>query len=170
MRPDKGRGTVVLDKSDYIDKMNDILNDDAKFQIVGQPNFSTIFKIEDKINRFLKHLKDSSIITDNVYSDLYATGTSFGVLYGLPKIHKQNLPLRPILAAYNTPNYKIAKYLCNILTPFSTNKYTLTNSVSLVPEILPQDSDLFMVSLDVTSLFTNVPLDFTINIILDKIF
>ena len=170
LRPDKGKGAVLLDKAVYIDKMSNILQDNTKFLKIGTPTFSSIFKQEDKINRFLKQLKDNGVINNETYLELYSSGNAFGVLYGLPKIHKQDIPLRPILAAYNTPNYKIAKYISHLITPYSLNQYALTNSASLIPHILSQDSDLYMVSLDVTSLFTNVPLQATIQLILEKIF
>ena len=85
-------------------------------------------------------------------------------------MHKEGIPLRPILASYNTPAYKLAKYLVPLLQPFPENKYTLSNSSKFADEILTQDTDLYMVSLDVVSLFTNVPLQATIQIVLDKIF
>ena len=170
LRPDKGKGTVLLDINDYKDKMSNILQDNTKFLKIGDPTFNPIYKQEDKINRFLKQLKDNGTINNETYLELFSSGNAYGVLYGLPKIHKDGIPMRPILAAYNTPNYKIAKYISKIITPYSTNQYTLTNSSSLIPHILTQDSDLHMVSLDVTSLFTNVPLQATIQIILDKVF
>ena len=91
--------------------MESILTDDSKFTLVGSPDFSTIFKIEDKINRTLKQFKDAQIITSDKYNSLYSSGSSYSVLYGLPKVLKRDIPLRPILAAYNSPNFSIAKYL-----------------------------------------------------------
>ena len=40
------------------------------------------------------------------------------------KIHKQNLPLRPIMNATGSPAYELSKYLANILSPLQNNKYT----------------------------------------------
>ena len=34
-RPDKGRGIVVLDKSQYVDSMNNIISDRSKFEIIS---------------------------------------------------------------------------------------------------------------------------------------
>ena len=62
LRPDKGKGVVILDKSDYVDKMNNILNDDTKFFKVGDLTFPLIYKQEDKINRLLKNLLDNGVI------------------------------------------------------------------------------------------------------------
>ena len=115
-------------------------------------------------------MKDSSTISDNTYHSLYSTGGSYGTLYGLPKIHKEGLPMRPILTSYETPNYKLAKYLVPLLEPLTKNDYHLLNSLHFKEAILPQDSDLIMISLDVVSLFTNVPVEETIEIIINKIF
>ncbi len=38
-------------------------------------------------------------------------------LYGLPKIHKQEVPLRPIVSAIGSPTYALSKYLCSLLRP-----------------------------------------------------
>lgn len=169
-KPDKGRGTVILDKFEYVNKMTQILNDRAKFEEIGLPDYQTIFRTEDKINRFLRSLKNENIINENTYQDLFVTGSSFGILYGLPKVHKPDVPLRPILASYRTPNYKLAKFLVPLLESLTSNKYTVTNSEHFKQRILPQDSDLFMASFDVESLFTNIPVRDPIDIILDKLF
>ena len=151
-------------------KRTTILSDHNKFNEVGPPDFHTIFKIEDKINRTLKYLKDNTTISDTTYQSLYSSGSSYSILYGLPKVHKQNVPLRPILAAYNAPSYPIAKFLVPILSHLTINQYTLTNSASFIPDILNQNSKSVMVSFDVESLFTNVPLIETISLIIDKLF
>ena len=98
----------------------------------------------------------------------------FGVLYGLAKVHKQLVhicpPFRPILSAIGTPTYNIAKFLVPILKPLTTNDYTLKDTFEFSCDILNQNPNLFMASLDVDSLFTNIPLDETINIIIEKLF
>ena len=169
-RPDKGKGIVLLNRTDYVEKMNTILSDQTKFSEIGSPEFAIIFRLEDKINRTLKQFKDENILNDHVYQDLYSSGSSFGTLYGLPKIHKENVPLRPILASYNSPNFSIAKYLVPLLNALTINQHTIINASKFIPQILLQDTNSFMVSFDVKSLFTNVPLLETINIILNKLF
>ena len=168
--PDKGKGTVVLNKVDYVNKVTSILEDHSKFKEIGEPKFSIIFSVETKINTFLRYLKNNGIISETTYQCLYSTGGSYGVMYGLPKIHKEGTPIRPILTSYDTPNYKLAKFLVPLLAPLTSNNYTFRNSEHFKEKILPQDSDLFMTSMDVESLFTNVPVEETIQIILDKIF
>ena len=95
-------------------------------------------------------------------------------MYGLAKVHKQLVnicpPFRPILSAIGTPTYNIAKFLVPILKPLTTNDYTLKDTFEFSRDILNQNPNLFMASLDVDSLFTNIPLDETINIIIEKLF
>ena len=114
-KPDKGKGTVILDKQDYVQKIDTILSDGTKFENLGAPLANMIFKTEDKINRYLREMKEENVISESTYDDLFCSGSSFGVLYGSPKIHKANVPMRPILSSYKTPNYKLAKFLVPLL-------------------------------------------------------
>ena len=47
------------------------------------------------------------------------------LLYGLPKIHKHGIPLRPILSAIKYHSYSLAKFLVSLLRPLPTNPYTI---------------------------------------------
>lgn len=169
-RPDKGNGVVILNRVDYLSKMNDIISDGSKFHKIIDDLKKVTYRIEDKINRFLKSMSDRGVLSHDTYNQLRVTGSNLGVLYGLPKIHKSNIPLRPILSAYSMANYKLAKFLVPWLSPISSNQYTLTNSYSFCHDILRALSDGFMVSFDVSNLFTNVPLQETIEIILNHFF
>ena len=171
-RPDKGNGVVLLDRFDYVNKMLNVLSDHTKFEKVDCPNrYKLIYKIEDRINRFLSKLKNSKVLSQEHYSELYVSGSSFGILYGSPKVHKgRSLSLRPILAAYNLPNYRLAKHLVPLLSHLTTNSHSIKNSYDFTNFITKQSSNQFLVSYDVESLFTNVPTHETINIILEKLF
>ena len=79
-------------------------------------------------------------------------------------------PFRPILSDIGTPTYKLAKYLLPFLTPLTQNEYTVTDSFHFAEEICKQDPNLYMASLDVDSLFTNIPLDETIDICIDSLY
>ena len=81
-----------------------------------------------------------------------------------------NLPLWAILSAIKTPSYDIAKHLVPLLEPITTNKFTIKNSFEFAKEFIEKNSGLFKVSLDVESLFTNIPLEETINISSDTLF
>ena len=80
------------------------------------------------------------------------------------------VPFQPILSAIKTPSYNIVKHLVPILEPITTNQFTIKNSFEFAKEVIEQDSGLFMVSLDVEPIFTNIPLEETINISCDSLF
>ena len=79
-------------------------------------------------------------------------------------------PFRPILSATDIPTYMLAKFLLTFLTPSTTNEYAVIDSFHLAEEICQQDSNLHMASLDVDSLFTNIPLNKTIKIYVDNLY
>ena len=134
-------------------------------------------KIEDKINYFLRKIKDSIVCDADVFKRLFASGSATGVMYGLPKIHKPDFAnkyqFRPIFAAYNNPCFQLAKFLVPVLEPLTTNEYTVDNSytfVSSLKQFEGQADNLFMASFDVDNLYTNVPIYETIEIILNEFF
>ena len=171
-RPDKGRGIVILDKEDYINEIQIILNDTSKFTPISEDAFTAITRVEDKLQRHLRTLFNEGIITKDTYNHLYPAGSSPGILYGLPKTHKKGkLTFRPILSALGTFSYKLAKFLVPILEPLTLNEFTIKNSFEFATEITNiNPGECVMASFDVESLFTNIPLQETINIITDSLF
>ena len=93
-------------------------------------------------------------------------------MYGLCKVHIDIIgncpPFRPILSAINTPAYNLVS--CTYFKIFNSNKYTVKESFAFVEEIVEQDSKFFMGNLDVDSLFTNIPLEKTIDICTNTLF
>ena len=89
-------------------------------------------------------------------------------MYGLPKIHKTGNPLQPILYTIGKNNYKIAKYLILLINRCSTNEYIVNNSFEFVKFINdhPCDNKYIMASFDIISLYTNVSVKETTDIIL----
>ena len=71
---------------------------------------------------------------------------------------------RPVLSTIGTPSDKLAKFLVTKLSSITFNEFTVKDSFAFAEEILYQDGKLFMGSLDVDSLFTNITLKETINI------
>ena len=57
-KPDKGRGVVAVDKVNYLESINSIISDNLRFSEIIEPIEKFSLKIEDKINNFLRKLKD----------------------------------------------------------------------------------------------------------------
>jgi hypothetical protein len=166
-RPDKGGGTVILNKSDYMEKLRAILSDTNKFQECKTDQRK---KLKSDLNNALKSIE---IIDKYLYKDLTLTGEyENGHFYGLPKIHKNSTdpPLRPVISMVGTPSHKIAKFLNDILKEYLNEKYIIKSSNELILNFnnLSVSSINSFYSLDVESLFTNVPVHETIKIILDE--
>ena len=152
-----------------------MLSDSSKFKkldIKPGKEINFLLQQEDRLTNFLKKVKKS--ISEQLYKELYPRGSQPGIMYGLSKIHKpliNNFPkLRPILSAINTATYSWAKFFVPLLKCFTMNEYTLKDSFEFAKDIINQNSGCFMASLDVDSLFTNVPLDETIKICIDELF
>ena len=113
-------------------------------------------------------------MTEKTRKSIKPVGTSPGVMYGLCKVNNASVeycsPFRPIFLAFNTPIYKLAKFLVPILKPLTTNEFIGKDSFHFAEEIVDQQHDLFMGSLDVDSLFTNIPLEETIEICTNELF
>ena len=103
-------------------------------------------------------------------------GSKLGVLYGLCKVHKKPdelnrlPPLRQIILAIGACSYSLAKFFVPILKEFTINEYTVKDSFSFSNEIRNKSTSLYMASFDIQSLFTNIPLDETIDICLELLF
>jgi hypothetical protein len=112
-------------------------------------------------------------MSKETYDSIVPCGSRAGIMYGLPKIHKDGVPIRPIISACGTYNYKLAKYLVQILTPLISNsKYIIKDTFDFVNKVskLPINNNQIMISFDVESLFTNIPTLETIEIILERAF
>ena len=174
-KSDKGNSVVLLNRNDYIKRLNEMLSDSSKFKklnVKPGKEINFLLQQEDRLTNFLKKVKRS--ISEQLYKELYRRGSQPGIMYGLTKIHKpliNNFPkLRPILSAINTATYSWAKFFVPLLKCFTMNEYTLKDSFEFAKDIINQNSGCFMASLDVDSLFTNVPLDETIKICIDELF
>ena len=109
---------------------------------------------------------------------IYPRNAKIGRAHGTAKIHKefdQIPPLRPIVDTIGSTHYGIGKFLSEVLNPLTRNNYNLKDSfsaadkINAIPKHLLSEGYQF-VSFDVKSLFTNVPLKRTVNIILDRIY
>ena len=96
-------------------------------------------------------------------------------MYGLPKTHKENVPLRPILSVIGSSQHEVAKWLSEILEPVLKrySAHCVKDSftfASFIQNLKLGLSKTFLCSFDISSLFTNIPLDETIGICADALY
>ena len=133
-------------------------------------------KREASLQRFLHKLKQKNFFNENEYDKLYPSGSAPARIYGTPKMHKFSSSdsfhkLRPIVSSIGTFNNNLARFLCDLLSTLVPNDYSCKDTFSFVSQIKNANlSKKFLVSYDVTSLFTNIPLQETIDIAINLIF
>ena len=108
---DKGNATVVLNKEDYNQKMNDLLKDASYKQMKSNPTT----KVEKKVADALKEVESRGGLSSAQRKSLANNYSTPPQLYGLPKIHKNGMPFRPIASSIDSLTYRLAKHLSSIL-------------------------------------------------------
>ena len=69
------------------------------------------------MNSALLGLKKNGTIPEPLYRRLRSSGGHIPLLYGLPKIHKPGISLRPIVSFVSSPMYVLSKHLAQALSP-----------------------------------------------------
>ena len=78
--------------------------------------------------------------------------------------------MRPIISQVTTPTYQVAKKLNSILTPYIPIGRSVKSATEFIDILHTTPACNNISSLDIESLFTNVPVDETINIILKRVY
>ena len=109
----------------------------------------------------LKNIKAEGGLSEEAYKRMYPTGAVSPKFYGLPKIHKPGIPLRPVVSSTGTVTYNTAKELAKILKPLvgmSTHHVHNTRDfVEHLKDVRLRQGEC-IISYDVTALFTSVPI------------
>ena len=103
---------------------------------------------------------------------MYPTGASPPKFYGLLKIHKKNIPLRPIVSSIGSVSYGVAKELARIIKPLmGSSQHHVYNSKQFADEIkkIKLEEGECITSYDVTALFTSIPVPSALDIIRRKL-
>ena len=101
---------------------------------------------------------------------MYPTGCVLPKFYGLPKIHKTGIPLRPIVSSRGSVTYRVAKVLSKVIQPLvGKSPHHIQSASDFVSKAKGFTLQLgeCLSSYDVTSLFTSVPIDPALNVIKD---
>ena len=166
---DKGRATVVMDRKDYSAKMLTMLGDRDTYQLMAKDPTTSL---ENRMNSVLLRLQREDRLSSKTYYHLRSSAAGVPRLYGLPKVHKPDVPLRPIVSFVSSPTYALSKFLASLLSPIvGLSDSHVRNSQQFAQFITTQnvsDSEV-LVSFDVVSLFTRVPTSRAIQVTRDRL-
>uniref|UniRef100_A0A5S6Q0W5 Reverse transcriptase domain-containing protein n=1 Tax=Trichuris muris TaxID=70415 RepID=A0A5S6Q0W5_TRIMR len=168
-KADKANVVVLMDRQAYNIKVMDLLTTGMYNGIIRDPTENVRKTLIGKLTDLYEETTEEKMI--NITKSLrYTTNFSSPELFCLPKIHKEGIPLRPVIASGENVTSYLCRYLATILKPLTGRRTSLTeNSLSFATEtkqIELQDSDI-LVSYDVTDLFIRIPLHCTYKIIFE---
>lgn len=167
-RSDKGKHAVVILKDTYIEKMNRLV--DTTDDYIPIPNTNPD-EVEGIVNNFVKKLITSGTIAmedKHKYSD---NCTIPSQIYGLIKVHKKDYPVRPIVSSCGSSGFKLANFFTDILTDtFNEMGHHVKNTPHVIEKTKDVSLDIndILISFDVVSMFTNIPIDHMITLIRKK--
>ena len=125
-------------------------------------------KQKNKLIQLLKKIKAEGGINEECYRKMYPTGAGTSKFYGLPKVHKAGVPLRPIVSSRGSVSYNTSKELARILKPMAgSSTFSVQNTMDFVEQVknIKLQPHECIVSYDVKALFTSVPTKSAVNII-----
>ena len=166
-KADKANSIVVLDKTEYMSKMEDLLNDQTTYRkLRNNPQDEVIKTFNSGLRKILKNNKD-------LINKFISVAPSLPYMYGTVKTHKPGNPMRPIISSVGSVTYKLSKWLTKILSPIlgTISGSHVINSVDLVNKLnnIQITPNVKLVSFDVCSLFTKVPIDDVLNYLSDEL-
>jgi len=158
-KADKGSTTVIMNKKDKIEECQVQLDDKNKYLPLETSMVRETFnKVQDLINELHRH----NYVDDMTKKWLCQTPDPprIPVFYPLTKIHKPTPVGRPIISGCNGPTKRISSFVDYILQPIAkSQKSYLKDTEDFINfvEKTKVPHNAIMVSLDVTSLYTNIP-------------
>jgi hypothetical protein len=156
-KADKGNAVVILDRTDYNNKMMKMIAE-GPYEKLSDPTQDFSQQIAKKCQQLL----DQKQVSEKEFESLVIKEPRPPLIYGAPKIHKDGVPLRPVVDFRMSPTYNVASFLSKILKQLALNhEYTVKNSTEFVKEIssLKTRCGDQKVSFDVVSMFTKVPIE-----------
>ena len=107
---DKGNTTVVIDRTNYDEKMRAVIN---------TPTYKKKDPTKTEEPKALRKLKNENAAGRTEYEAMRPSASRPPMIYGLPKVHNDNIPLRPIVSCIGSPTYHLAKHLVHVIGPLA---------------------------------------------------
>ena len=172
---DKESCMVILNKIDYVNKVNAMINEGiskGKYVETVNSNHKHLKHFQDFLYRYFYKMKyyDGTHPISNQPACFFATAKTHK-FDTIENINVKDLKLRPIIDQTGTYIHDASKAVAEFLKPLARNEFTISDTIAF-PELLKniENSDDYEdVSCDVESLFTCIPIKENIDYITHKI-
>ena len=169
---DKCKGFVVMDKDVYLKKSHDILDDRMNYEIMDK---NPVPKVEAETKRVFKSVAQGKL-PESVVKELTPGHSRTPVFYGLPKDHKESVPLRPVISACGGPTEKtscllerILHQLLNFVPAHLWDTRDFLDRLKAHSEDTGITFDTIFFSIDVVNLYGSIPISEAIDAVLEKL-
>ena len=166
-KADKGTTTVIMNKEDKILEGQVLLDQRENYEPLPLP---MVTETSQRVKELIKTLYQGSHIDEMTEKWLSLTPNPprIPVFYTLTKIHKPNPVGRPIISGCDSPTERISSFVDYLLQPIAkVQKSYLKDTTDFLNflENTKVAKDTMLVSMDVTSLYTNIPQEEGITIV-----
>ena len=166
-KADKGSTTVIMNKTDKIKEGENLLNDEQSYKRLTEP---MVKGTRNKVLHLITDLHRENHIDDMTKKWLSQTPNPPRIpeFYTLTKIHKPTITARPIISGCDGPTERISSFVDTLLQPISKSQKSYlkdtTDFINFI-EKTKVKKRTFLVSMDVASLYTNIPQEEGIDIV-----
>ena len=156
---DKGGAITILDADQYVKEANRQLADTNNYKKL---NYNPTTEHANTVNTTIDLFKTQHKIPEKIADGLKVPKPKTPMLKLPPKVHKEGHPGRPLVSSIDSPTSKISEYVDFHLQPFTeTIKSYIKDTNHFLTELdkIPaaQSKESYLVTLDVRSLYTNIP-------------
>ena len=158
-KADKGTTTVIMNKTDKIKEAQVLLDNREHYNPLRQP---MVKDTQQRVNQIITQLHQGNHIDDMTAKWLSQTPSPprIPIFYTLTKIHKPKPVGRPIISGCEGPTERISSFVDRLLQPIAQRQKSYikdsTDFINFV-ERTKVHQDTILVSMDVASLYTNIP-------------
>ena len=147
-----------MERELYNEKMNELLRDETTYEKVKRNPTSGF---QSKNNDLVKRLEQLKLVDKKTAIRLRTYTAVCPKIYGQPKAHKAGLPLRPVVPCMTAPTYELSKFVDTIMQQAISSKYSVKNSFEFCQYVhtVTVPAGYIMVSFDVVSLFSSIPIE-----------
>ena len=157
-KADKAGATVILDIKDYIATTNKQLQDNSFYQKL---NVDPTAKDSKIVNSAVESFRNQELLLNSTASQLTVDEVRTPQFHILPKVHRPNIPGRPVVSSVECHTSKISKFADHYLQPHAKLLPSYIKDTSgfnsRINETKDINEDTILVTLDVKSIYTKIP-------------